>query len=244
MTSDPGDAIIQKKREVMRRMMNQMKLLREALETFPFWDQLSDSERDYLVQNSRIETYQKGDYISHTKEECKGPILVLSGRIRTYISSDEGREVTLYHLYKGDICALSASCLLNSIAFDVIIEAIEKTEVVVVPSAVFHSLQEKNPGLEIFLLRTANQRFSDVMWTMQQILFMGADKRVAIYLWDEYTKTGERTLMITHDELARYIGSAREVVTRVLKYFSEEKIVTLSRGKIEIMDLERLKKLV
>lgn len=218
--------------------------IRDILETFPFWDKLSNFEKDTLVQNARIETYNKGEHISHTNEECKGPIVVAAGRIRTYIISDEGREVTLYHLYKGAVCALSASCLLNSIVFDVVIEATEDTEVIVVPTAVFHALQESNPELEIFLLRTANERFSDVMWTMQQILFMGVDKRVAIYLWDEYTKTGESVVTITHDELARYIGSAREVVSRVLKYFATEDIVTLSRGKIEIINLEKLRKLV
>lgn len=218
--------------------------LESKLALFPFWDKLSNSEKATLLQSAKISTYKKGEHIIHTNEECRGPILILNGRIRTYILSDEGREVTLYHLYKGDVCALSASCLLNSIVFDVVIEAIEETEVIVVPTAVYHSLQDKHPELEIFLLRIANERFSDVMWTMQQILFMGADKRVAIYLWDEYTKTEEKVLTITHDELARYIGSAREVVTRVLKYFAEENIVTLSRGKIEIIDLEKLKRLV
>lgn len=215
-----------------------------ALEKLPFWKELKPSEQGMLSKHAYIEEYKKGQHIIHTAEKCKGPIIVLNGKIRTYILSDEGREVTLYHLYGGDICALSASCLLNSIVFDVIIEATEPTKVVVIPASVFHLLQEKNMQLELFLLRMANERFSDVMWTIQQILFMRTDKRVANYLWDEMIKTGNYELSITHDELARYIGSAREVVTRVLKYFVEEEIISLRRGKINIINIDKLKTFV
>lgn len=167
-----------------------------------------------------------------------------SGQIRVYIISEEGRIVTLYRLHAGEVCVLSASCLLDSIVFDVVIEAAEDTDVTLIPATVLHQLAQKNPYVELFLAKTANERFSDVMWTMQQILFMGADKRVAIFLWDEISKTGKATITYTHDEVARYIGSAREVVTRILKYFAEDGVVKLSRGKIEILDKDKLKSYV
>jgi CRP/FNR family transcriptional regulator len=81
------------------------------------------------------------------------------------------------------------------------------------------------------------------MWTMQQILFLKIDQRVAQFLWDEITRKGTATLHITHDEIARYIGSAREVVTKVMKYLSKEKIVELKRGTIEIVDKDKLQKI-
>lgn len=218
--------------------MEQKKLLREIL---PFWDKLSDSEARILIDGSIRESFEKGRMLSYSDEGCKGAILLLSGQIRVYIISDEGREVTLYRLHKGDVCVLSASCLLDSIAFDVFIEAIEKTEVILIPSPVLHNVMEKNPYVELYLQKQANERFSDVVWMMQQILFMGADKRVAIFLWDEMIKKNETTLFYTHDEVARYIGSAREVVTRILKYFAKEGVVKLSRGKIEIISKEKLK---
>lgn len=218
--------------------MEQKKLLHEIL---PFWDKLSNSEERMLIDSSMRKSFEKGMILSYSDEGCKGVMLLISGQIRAYIISDEGREVTLYRLHKGDVCVLSASCLLDSIAFDVLIEAIEKTEVILIPSSVLHKVMEKNPYVELYLQKQANKRFSDVMWTMQQILFMGADKRVAIFLWDEMIKTNQITLFYTHDEIARYIGSAREVVTRVLKYFAKEGIVKLSRGKIEIISKGKLK---
>lgn len=207
----------------------------------PFWDKLIESEKELLSNNCRTEKFQKGNIINRTDEGCRGAIILHSGQIRVYIISDEGREVTLYRLRVGDICVLSASCLLDSIVFDVTIEATEDTEVTLIPAPILHQVIEKNPYAELFLVKTANERFSDVMWSMQQILFMGADKRVAIFLWDEITKAGDMTITYTHDEVARFIGSAREVVTRILKYFADDGVVKLSRGKIEIINKDKLK---
>ena len=179
--------------------------------------------------------------MNRTDEECKGMIILKSGQIRVYMLSDEGREVTLYRLHKGDICVLSASCLLDSITFDVVIEVVEGAETILVPSGILHQVIEQNPYMELFLQRQANERFSDVMWTMQQLLFMRMDRRVAIFLWDEISTTKQNILAYTHDEVARFIGSAREVVTRVLKYFVQEGVLKLSRGKIEIIDKDKLK---
>ncbi len=78
------------------------------------------------------------------------------------------------------------------------------------------------------------------MWAMQQILFMSFDKRLAIFLIDELAKTGGDTVRLTHEQIAKYMGSAREVVTRMLKYFANEGIVTLSRGAVTVTDREKL----
>lgn len=81
------------------------------------------------------------------------------------------------------------------------------------------------------------------MWVMQQILFMSMDRRLAIFLSDESARTGSETISLTHGQIARYMGSAREVVSRVLKYFAGEGIVEVSRGGIKIIDKKRLRKL-
>ena len=185
--------------------------------------------------------YGKGETVHRSEERCKGAMTVLKGQLRVYIVSEEGREVTLFRVREGEICVLSASCLMDAIVFDVIIEAVEETESLVIPVQCLHPLMEGNPYVGMELYRTAAERFSDVMWTMQQILFMGADRRVAAFLWDEYVRGGEEISM-THDEVARYIGSAREVVTKVLRYLSEEGAVALGRGKIRITDREKLRK--
>ena len=208
---------------------------------FPFWEQLNSEERNIVSANALSQKMKKGDILHRGCGECSGIVHVAKGQLRVYIVSEEGREVTLYRLHKGDLCVLSASCLMDAIEFDVLIEAVQETELVVLPLPALSAIMEKNPMVELSLYKTVVEHFSDVMWTMQQILFMGADKRVAHFLWDEMAKTGDMTIRLTHEEVARFIGSAREVVTKVLKYFVEEGVVALSRGKIEIIDKAKLR---
>ena len=208
---------------------------------FPFWEQLNENEQKTVAEHILTQKLQKGDTIHRGCGECSGIIHVAKGQLRVYIVSEEGREVTLYRLHQGEMCVLSASCLMDAIVFDVLIEAVTESELIVLPSPVLHPIMEGNPLVELSLYKTVVENFSEVMWTMQQILFMGADKRVAHFLWDEMAKTGEMTIRLTHDEVARFIGSAREVVTKVLKYFVEEGVVALSRGKIEIIDKAKLR---
>lgn len=211
---------------------------------FPFWNDLNENEREILKASVREEFYPKGIQIHRTDQECKGLISILDGQLRVYVISEEGREVTLYRIRKGETCILSASCLLDSIAFDVLIETVEDTKAAVIPSTILNQIKQQNPYMEAYLYKSAAERFSDVMWTIQQILFMRADQRVAHFLWDEMIQEKKTTLYFTHDEIARYIGSAREVVSKVMKYFAQEGIVTLSRGKIEITDKEKLNRLL
>ena len=208
---------------------------------FPFWEQLKQEEQKMVAEHVLTQNLQKGDILHRGCGECSGIVHVAKGQLRVYIVSEEGREVTLYRLHQGEMCVLSASCLMDAIVFDVLIEAVAESELIVLPSPVLHPIMEGNPLVELSLYKTVVENFSEVMWTMQQILFMGADKRVAHFLWDEMAKTGEMTIRLTHDEVARFIGSAREVVTKVLKYFVEEGVVALSRGKIEIIDKEKLR---
>ena len=82
------------------------------------------------------------------------------------------------------------------------------------------------------------------MWVMQQILFMSMDKRLAVFLLDETAKNGTDTVKLTHEQIAKYMGSAREVVSRMLKYFAAEGLVSVSRGGIRLIDKSRLRDLV
>lgn len=211
-------------------------------EIFPFWNEIPEADRDYLCQNSYEITYPKGKNI-HDGNECYGVILVCSGSLRLYMMSDEGKEITLYRLYQGDLCMLSASCVLEAITFDVFVDAEEDSECYVINGSAFAALSERNPDIKIFALETAVSRFSDVMWVMQQVLFMSMDKRLAVFLLDESTRIGSDTIVLTHGQIARYMGSAREVVSRMLKYFASEGIVDVSRKGIKILNKKRLREL-
>ena len=107
----------------------------------------------------------------------------------------------------------------------------------------FRQLMQENVYVRCYAYQMTAERFSDTMWTMQQILFMSADRRLAIFLTDELAKTGGADLRMTHDQIARYMGSAREVVSRLLKYFAGEGLVRLYRGGVTVLDKERLKQI-
>ena len=214
----------------------------EMKKALPFWKHLKEDERELLSKNSSKVCFQKEESIHRNEEKCAGMIIVLSGQIRAFILSEDGRDITLYRLRNGEVCILSASCVLDAVAFDVFIEAVEGTQAILIPLNVFHKLMEENVYVELFTYKLSTERFSDVMWTMQQILFMRADQRLAVFLWDELTRTTQKELCYTHEQIAKYIGSAREVVTRMLKYFQKEGIVELARGKILIKDRNKLKR--
>lgn len=209
---------------------------------YPFWGRLSGGEKERILRSAAEARYEKGAMIQRSDLECKGAILVLSGVLRVYIVSDEGREVTLFRIHAGETCVLSASCLLDSIQFDILIEAAETARAIVIPANVLRPIMDSNPYVGLYLYKQTAERFSDVMWMLQQILFLGADRRVAIFLWDEMARRDQPVLHMTHDEIARNIGSAREVVSKVLKYLSEEGAVALKRGRVEIRDKEKLRK--
>ena len=210
---------------------------------FPFWNDISQYDRDTFINSSQTLHFHAGRTI-HDGGECTGVILVKSGVLRLYLLSDEGKEVTLYRLFPGDTCILSASCVLHTLTFDVLIDAEEDSECVVVGGCAYEGLWQRSDAVKIYTYETALSRFSDVMWVMQQILFMSMDKRLAIFLLDEASKTGSDTVKLTHEQIAKYMGSAREVVSRMLKYFSSEGLITASRSEgIKIVDKKRLRNL-
>ena len=211
--------------------------------TFPFWDHLSEADQSTFLRSSFQVKFNRGTTV-HDGGECTGVILVKSGCLRLYMLSDEGKEITLYRLFPDELCILSASCVLHTLTFDVLIDAEEDSECVVVGGCAYEGVWQKSDEVKIFTYETALSRFSDVMWIMQQILFMSMDKRLAIFLLDEVSKTGSDTIKLTHEQIAKYMGSAREVVSRMMKYFATEGILSASRsGGIKILDKKRLRRI-
>ena len=205
---------------------------------FPFWKDLDPHSKALLCTNTHAVSYKRGTLV-HDGNNCTGVIVVKTGCLRVYLMPEQGREITLYRLFPGDICMLSASCVLQSITFDVAVSAEEDSSCYLVNGKTFAEVSETNLTMKNFALETAVARFSDVMWTMQQILFFSFDKRLAIFLYEELIKNGP-IIRYSHMEIAKYLGSAREVVSRMLKYFENEGIVKVSRKEIEIIDKKKL----
>ena len=210
---------------------------------FGAWEHLSAPERESLVKNSYVVTCEKDETVHSGENECKGLIFVKKGMLRAYMLSDEGKEVPLYRMNEGEWCILSASCVISNITFDVRIDAERETELLIISAPFFRRLILSNVHVECLAYKMATDGFSEVMWAMQQMLFMSFDKRLAVFLWDECASCGSDTIRMTHEQVAKHTGSAREVVTRMLKSFAGNGIVELSRGGIKIVDKEKLRKL-
>lgn len=215
----------------------------DSLARLPFWGDLTEQERDIVQKSAFLRRYEKGAQVHSGGQECLGLLLVLSGEIRTYLLSDEGREITLFRLYPGDLCVLSASCVLSQISFDTQLTAQQDTQVLVIPANVVARIKDTNLAARCYLYELATQRFSDVMWAMQQLLFQQLDQRLAAFLLAEYRRTGSPTVAMTHEQLAQQISSAREAVARILKQFAEDGLVELKRGAITILNPAGLEKL-
>ena len=218
--------------------------LKDLKPFLPFLNHLTKEQTTLLLQNVVKKHYKKGENVYNGTTQCLGLLLIVSGDLRTYLLSEQGRDITLYRLLSGDVCILTASCILRNITFDVHVDASEDTTVYLINANTFSTIMKHNIYVENFSYKSTIDRFSDVMWTMEQILFMSFDKRLAIFLVDECSKKKTTSLTLTHSAIATYMGSAREVVSRMLKYFESEGIVTLSRGGIEIINMKKLKELL
>lgn len=212
----------------------------ELKEYLPFWSKLTPAQQDRLAGAAVFRQGTKGQIIHGTGAQCLGLLLVCSGQLRAYILSEEGREITLYRLFERDICLFSASCMLHSIQFDISIEAERDSSFWVIPPDVYGGLMAESAAVANYTNDIISSRFSEVMWLMEQIMWKSFDKRLAGFLLEESQLEESAVLHITHERIAAHLGTAREVVTRMLRYFQSEGLVRLSRGAVEITDEKRL----
>lgn len=210
---------------------------------FPVWDKLDNKQQKRIRDSLMTRQVEKGTVIHNGSIDCTGLLLVRSGQLRAYILSDEGREITIYRLFDRDMCLFSASCIMRSIQFEITIEAEKDTELWEIPSEIYKSIMEQSALVANYTNELMASRFSDVMWLIEQIMWKSLDKRVAAFLLEESAIEETDELKITHEIIANHLGSHREVITRMLRYFQSEGMVKLSRGTVTITDEEKLRKL-
>ena len=213
----------------------------ELREIFPIIDKLDTKDTELLERSARKAHVSKGKIVYTSSDDCLGFLIVRSGQLRACIYSDEGKEITVYRLFDRDMCLFAASCIMRSIRFDITIMAEKDTDVIIIPPEVFKSVMDRSAPLANYTNEIMQDRLSDVMWLIEQVMWKSFDKRLASFLCEESAIEETNRLKITHEQIAGHLGSAREVVTRMLKYFQDEGMVRLSRGTVEIVDIDTLR---
>ena len=215
----------------------------DLVQYFPIWDKLNPSQQERIRANTMLHTVKGGTLLHDGGPDCLGLLLVKSGQLRAYMLSDEGREVTISRFFEMDMCLFSASCVMSNMQFAVFIEAEKDTEVFVIPACLYQNLMDESLPLANYSHNLITSHLSEVMWLMEQIMWKSFDKRLAKFLLEESALEGTSSLKITHERIANHMGTAREVVTRMLRYFQGEGMVKLTRGAVDIIDEKKLRKL-
>ena len=210
---------------------------------FPVWDKLTAEQQQKLSEMTEFRSVTKGTILNNGRLTCLGLLLVRSGQLRTYILSDEGREVTINRMFERDLCLFSASCVMPNLQFDVMIEAEKDSEVWIIPACLYQNLMDESLAVSNYSNHLMGSHFSELIWLMEQIMWKSFDKRLAHFLLEECRLEETTSLKITHEKIANHMGTAREVVTRMLRYFQSEGMVKLTRGTVEILSAPRLEQL-
>ena len=215
----------------------------ELANYFPIWDKLTAIQQERIRATSILHSVKGGTMLHNGGPDCLGLLLVKSGQLRAYMLSDEGREITISRFFEMDMCLFSASCVMSNMQFDVFIEAEKDSEIWVIPACLYQNLMDESLPLANFSHNLITSHLSEVMWLMEQIMWKSFDKRLAKFLLEESALEGTNSLKITHEKIANHMGTAREVVTRMLRYFQSEGMVKLNRGTVDITDEKKLRKL-
>ena len=215
----------------------------EFSQCFPIWNKLNAEQQQRLRDVTELQKIPKGAVVHDGSPECKGMVLVKSGQLRAYLLNEEGREVTICRFFDMDICLFSASCVMPNMMFDVFIEAEKDTEIWVIPACLYQNLMDESLPLSNYSHALITNHFSEVMWLMEQIMWKSFDKRLAGFLVEESRIEETTALKITHEKIAAHLGTAREVVTRMLRWFQSDGMVRLTRGTVELLDPKGLENL-
>ncbi|MDJ0792875.1 MAG: Crp/Fnr family transcriptional regulator [Woeseiaceae bacterium] len=198
---------------------------------------LGDATIERLLARATCVELEQGRFVFHAGDQCRAFLVLLEGRVRVQLTSAAGREVTLYRIQAGGSCVLTTSCLLGSENYPA--EAIAEAPIraLAIPLQDFHSVIEKSPEFRNFVFDGFSSRLTNVIRKIEQIAFTAIDARLAAALLEKQTSQIDR---VTHQELAVELGTAREVVSRHLKRFEALGLVELGRGRVSLLNLDKL----
>ena len=215
----------------------------EFAEYLPFWKELTVQQQEHIAGVIEYRQVKKGVHIHDSSADCLGLVAVHTGQLRAYILSEDGREITIGRLFPYDVSLLSASCVMPDMQFNIMIEAEKDSSFWSIPACLFKNLVDESLAVSRYSRSLLSGNFSELMWLMEQIMWKSFDKRLAAFLVEEAALEDSLTLQVTHEKIANHLGTAREVVTRMLRYFQSEGMVKLTRGTIEIIQRKKLEEL-
>lgn len=213
-------------------------------DVFPFFNDLTHAERELLMGNMKTVNYDAGKVLMEDGLSCVNAFFVLKGVIRVFKMSEDGREITLYRIRAGETCLMTVSCIMTDSEFQAVASVEEATELVIVPAATFKQLLSESAVFLHFIFEKTLVRLKDVMLVVEKVTFDSMKKRVALFLHDSFKNRNGNILLVTHEQIAFEVGTAREVVSRTLKELAKAKVVKLSRGAVEVTDTNALKEIL
>lgn len=218
-------------------MLNSESISR-LLQLYPMLQELSGSELDDLSNAANLMRLPTGMVVFDENQPCQGFPLLLSGSIHVIKSAANGRELQLYSVIPGESCILTSSCLLGHANYQARGVVKKESEVVVLPPAMFKEWLSRLNSFRDYIFNQFSERLTDLMQLVTAVAFQKLDQRLAALLILKSTP-----IQTTHQALADELGCAREIVSRLLKGFSEQGWVRLGREVIEITDIGALKRL-
>lgn len=213
-------------------------------QSFPLWSELSKEQQDALLRSVTLHTVPTRIVLHTGLIDCPGVFIIAVEQLRAYIHSEQGKEVTVWRLLDGDVCVMSALCMIKDVQFDIVVEKECDTSLwVISAAAAWQKLMYSSTAVASYTTRLMASRLSEAMWLMEQVMWDGFDKRLATFLIQEHLFEESNELSITHKRIAMHLGTAREIVTRMLRHFQQEGLVELSRGTVRLLDIDGLKKI-
>lgn len=218
---------------------------KDILAQFPFFEQLPSRWQQRLQEKAASAQLPAGAFYFHEGDACTQIALVGKGDIRVYKGSESGREITLYHVRAGSTCILTASCVLAGMSYPASARVESAAKAVLFPAPDFRQWITERSEIRQFVFETLASRMAEVMALIEEITFRKMDTRLATFLQQRFANEGRplSTLHFTHEQIAIELGSAREVISRLLKEFERLDAITITRGRIKLNDRKALEKL-
>jgi len=208
-------------------------------DALPFWSALTNSQRENIIANSRSERIKRDSLIYGGIGDL-GVVIVRRGRLCVYTVSQEGREFVIMRLFGGGICMLGSETVMGRSAHVINISAESDADLIVINSTVYDEICMMNRRAEFFTRTVINDHMAAIVTNVQNMLLVSVERRVANFILEEHDRSGSSRIKVTHEQLAKYIGTAREVVSRTLKKLNADGVITAERGVIVIKDLTAL----